>query len=214
MRARCLVLACAGLVGGCGFHRVLPLGGDDGGAPDLSAPGGDDGGGAGGELGPGGDGLAGSADAGTGPGPLGALPAGFCCQSNGECRERNCMNDGPGPKFCVEDCLTDDDCNPSGNTRFFCDPNLMRCRPKIALYSCDDPSQWVYGTKATGACCDSAAPRLGSDCEGGWCIHSGAAENAYYCTQGCLAEGDCPNGYTCDMTRSRCVHVDTVYLCQ
>src|SRR5579883_2022190 len=76
--------------------------GDGGTMGDDSGGGGSDSGGQGGDSG-GGGGDSGSGQA-TGPGPWGALPTGYCCTSNDDCRHRNCIDTGGGIKMCSDDC--------------------------------------------------------------------------------------------------------------
>ena len=105
----------------------------------------------------------------TGPGPLGALPAGFCCGSGAECRSRLCDIDGSGHRFCIESCLSSATCTEFSMT-YFCDATVQRCRPKTFAYACTPTSQFLLGKKPTGACCNANAAHPGEECLGGWCI--------------------------------------------
>src|SRR5256885_6272998 len=107
MRLRDVGLWLAGaVVAGCGFRPVTPaavladLSTESRRDPDVLAADVDMGGTP--------DALAEAGDLTvmTGPGPLGALPAGFCCGSGAECRSRLCDVDGAGHRFCIESCLS------------------------------------------------------------------------------------------------------------
>lgn len=214
MRARCVLLACVCAVAGCGFRRVAPTAAD-GGAVDAATAtpdGGSDVDLAGGGGASGGDAMP-AADAGPG-GPLGALPQGFCCQTSDQCRARDCGVAMLGHTICIESCVSDADCT-AYSSDFHCDPTYHLCaQNSSAGVNCIDASSYTVGTRPTGACCDGAAAHAGAECAGGWCLQTGAASNPYYCSQGCTADEPCPTGYSCDTTRSRCVHVDAVYACQ
>lgn len=178
--------------GGCGF-RPIP-GAEDLAGADLA---GADFAGADLSMGPADLSLSG----GTGPGPLGALPAGFCCASNDQCRSRRCITVGTGqPYFCTDECQNDGVCNTWGGL-FRCDmPSNNDCVPVNNTYTCLDPATYNYGTKPTGACCGSGSPRSGQECLGGLCNATGPSSNPFFCTQGCSA-GTCPIGYTCNIMK-------------
>jgi hypothetical protein len=180
--------------GGCGFRPITPPGdlagadlagadfaGVDFAGADLSMSAGD---------------L--SLSGGTGPGPLGALPAGFCCTADLECRSRRCFQVGTGPKFCSDECRSDDVCNTWGGA-FVCEMTQGECLPAQQTYSCLDPSTYNYGTKPTGACC-ATGPRSGQECQGGLCYATGPSANPFFCTQGC-DPGSCPIGYICNLLK-------------
>lgn len=221
MWSRWLILGVAGWAAGCGFRLVPDAGGDagaggawpasaafgvDAGAPpDLRTPGAanaatDAGGGA----------AADGAAARLGPGPLGALPAGFCCVSDDECRSRHCDVALLGHKICIESCVSNADCTHYSD-QFFCFPDYHLCSQKSELTACIPP--YERGDKPTGACCNPNAANPGQECAGGWCITSGATDNPYYCTQGCKADADCPAGYACDQPNAQCRRVDVVFSC-
>ena len=132
---------------------------------------------------------------GNGPGPLGALPPSYCCNSNEECRSRACVSTGGGPKYCTDVCDTDAVCNVWGGA-FVCDPG-GECVPANASYSCVPADQYSYGTKPLGSCCAHGFPEAGQECLGGLCEATGNDANPFYCTQGCNANTRCPSGYTC-----------------
>src|SRR5262245_1438712 len=74
-------------------------------------------------------------DARGGPGPLGALPAGFCCSSDEECRSRACLSSGGGPRFCSDECRSDPVCSAWG-AAFVCDLSSGLCKPSGTPYTC------------------------------------------------------------------------------
>lgn len=125
---------------------------------------------------------------GTGPGPLGALPAGYCCTKNEDCRVRICMNG-----YCTDECRVAADCMLY-SSKMDCAGNGF-CQ-STAGFTCLDPSGFHYGTAATGRCCNPGPPSA-NYCEGGLCNSTGASQNPFYCTQGCLTSNDCPIGYLC-----------------
>jgi hypothetical protein len=165
-------LVCALAFAGCGFQGFS---GGDGGNPP-----------------PGSD-LAGTTG-GIGRGPLGALPAGFCCSSNEMCQSRRCINLGTGPYYCSPLCADDLDCNQYG--LFHCDTANQLCAPVNDPYTCVDESNYHYGSRPTGACCQPGN-HGGEPCQGGICISTGNPANPFYCTQGCNDKTPCPGGYTC-----------------
>lgn len=209
--SRWLTLCLVGCLAGCGFRLVTPPLGEDQGAPppDAGAP--PD---AAPQPGDGGSNGTpdGAPDAGpaTGPGPLGALPAGFCCTADEQCRGRSCGEGVLGHTICLESCTSNTDCTHYSD-RFFCYPQYQVCVQVEESQACLPP--YVLGSKPTGSCCDPSAAHPGQECLGGWCIHSGAAENPYYCSQGCKSDADCPSGYSCDQPSAQCRHDDVVYTC-
>jgi hypothetical protein len=172
------------LLVGCGFQALpnasLDLAGADAPAADLSpalAP----------DL---------TAPPQSGPGPLGALPAGFCCNSDEECRSRACISQSVGPKYCSELCDADPVCSV-WNSSFHCDPGTGVCAPIAVPYNCRPANEYAYGTKPLGACCASGFSMSGQECLGGLCESTGNPANPFYCTQGCDGKTPCPGGYSC-----------------
>jgi hypothetical protein len=126
----------------------------------------------------------------TGPGPLGALPTGYCCVNTTDCRSRRCIAVQLGTYFCSEFCERDTDCD----TGFHCDTAYNSCVPSVGA-GCIDPAVYNHGTLPTGACC-----AWDDDCLGGRCTRTGNAANPFYCTQGCsnnAIDTPCPSGFTC-----------------
>lgn len=133
---------------------------------------------------------------GTGPGPLGALPAGFCCTQNAECASRLCATES-GVSFCTSVCDTDAVCSAYGGA-FICDQGNGACLPSNPTNPvCVPADQYMYGTKAIGSCCSHGFPKAGQECLGGRCVATGADSNPFYCTQGCDSHTTCPTGYSC-----------------
>jgi hypothetical protein len=188
-----VLVACAG----CGF-RTLP-GGDGGEAADLAGvdlAGADLAGVdlAGVDL-AGGD-LSTPPGGGFGPGPLGALPAGYCCSDAHQCRGRLCNSDGGGAHYCSQTCMLDAECTDFG-APMRCDRGSSTCVFTSTPYTCLDPQSYAYGGKPLGSCCASGFPTAGQACLGGLCFATGNDVNPYYCTQGCVDSGECPPGYGC-----------------
>ena len=127
---------------------------------------------------------------GSGPGPLGALPAGFCCSSAAECRSRICETG-----HCSDECQGNSDCTGWAST-LTCDTGAGRCVAPGG-FTCLAQSTFQYGTKANGACCANGFNTAGAECLGGLCQATGADANPFYCTQGCDATTHCPGGYSC-----------------
>jgi len=135
---------------------------------------------------------------GTGPGPAGALPAGFCCTSVDQCRSRRCRALGNGTSFCTDDCDHDSICSVWGGA-FKCNTGATgECIAVSSSTTCLDPSLYHYGTKPIGACCQSGFDKAGQECVGGLCNATGPISNPFYCTQGCTGNTPCPAPYVCN----------------
>jgi hypothetical protein len=182
---------------GCGGFQ--PTGGSDASATaDLSSPSG-----------------------GTGPGPLGAIPTGYCCSSSEQCRGRLCGQLGTGPYYCSDFCSDDTPCT-GWSTEYRCDVGFGRCVPVNDPYTCIDGASYQYGSKPTGSCCVSDGERAGQDCQGGLCLRVGPLTNPGFCSQGCDTQSPCPSGYGCHLQmddKGECwpnaslADVNTVYTC-
>ncbi len=210
--------ASAAAVSACVLVQDLGSTGDAGAVDDAAVA--DAGGGAeGGEDGArdGGDDArdadATPSDGPTGPGPLGALPSGYCCTSDEECRFRRCVDTGAGGRMCLDLCSAS---RPLACTRpgfaFTCDGTT--CQPP-AGFACLDPATFVRGTKTTGACCtDSADGTTGHECEGNLCLAVGNAP--WFCTRRCDGGADCPSDYECYPVgdRKECIPVAFPYACK
>lgn len=128
-----------------------------------------------------------------GPGFYGALPNGYCCTQNEDCRSRDCV-DGAGGRMCRERCTTADGCLDTAGP-FTCKAN--RCEPE-ATTQCVPSGTFQRGTKKLGECCLATHDgRAGLECEGGRCDAFGADENPYICSQACKVAADCPGPFMC-----------------
>jgi hypothetical protein len=159
------------------------------------------GGGAGGSSGSGG-GV-------TGPGPFGALPAGYCCNVDDDCRYRKCVDYG-GVKMCSDECDSDDGCNTGQNMKcsasYWCEPS--------GTPSCIPANQFTVGTKKIGACCVATGDgHSGEECESNRCVAFGDLSNPFICTQPCTKQGGCPAQYQC-LGFMFCAPLATLYTCQ
>lgn len=203
-----LLLLTLALLGCSELHGTVPPG-DAGGQPqrpvDTDASASDGGGG-------GDDGSASDAttdatsdatgdattDAGiVGPGPLGALPSGYCCASDADCRSRQCVTFGSGGAMCVDGCHSDRACQGVlPNLR--CGLALNRCEPVTPDAACVPADQFRLGTLPTGSCCAATNDsRSGTECLGGRCVAFGPETNPFFCTQVCVRHDDCPAPLFC-----------------
>src|SRR4051812_11295091 len=187
-----VMLVC---LAGCGFERALP---DDGGVDDLGSVDlvgldltGVDLTGFGADM---------TVTGETGKGPLGALPAGYCCASDEDCRSRACVhiNGATSPTMCTDECDHDSSCSAWGGA-LKCQSGGGYCLAvDPTTFTCLDPSTFVHGTKATGSCCSSGFDKAGEECLGGICNATGPESNPFFCTQGCGGATGCPPGFTCN----------------
>ncbi|HZS41032.1 MAG TPA: hypothetical protein VFF06_29590 [Polyangia bacterium] len=203
---RLALVACVAFAG-CGFRGTAPP--DDASAPlDLTTAG--DGASAGDFAMPMG---------GSGPGPLGALPTGYCCSASEQCRSRQCINLGSGPYYCADVCTDATPCS-GFSTQYQCDTAIDTCTPVNDPYTCIDGATYQHGGKPNGACCSGKMPQSGEECLGGLCLQTGDASNPYYCSQGCNDLTPCPTGYTCKpfgittKNPGQCWLTATTYTCQ
>jgi len=139
----------------------------------------------------------------TGPGPHGALPTGYCCNSNLDCRQRNCV-DFNGSKMCMDYCRSQDACDGAlaGLTcvggGMFMDGT---CRPSSPTTQCVPANQYMLGAKKLGACCTPTWNGAnGFECEGGHCGQSNNGD--FMCTNACEKAADCPGPFMCSSLSS------------
>lgn len=133
---------------------------------------------------------------GGGPGPLGALPTGYCCTSDQQCRDRRCVDHGGG-RMCVDRCNNDAECAVAVQG-FSCVPQAAlpsgmparRCAPLKVSTPCRPSNGFVPGIKPFGSCCNT---RL--DCSSGHC--GSAFSGPYLCLRTCQTYADCPSSYSC-----------------
>lgn len=206
LRAPLTALAL-GALAACGeLKMATPVDNDDG--PDASPRG----------LGDGssGDGATGSHDApgldgelpddpsrkppalGFGPGPYGALPSGYCCNDDDECRSRRCEDLGGG-KMCRDSCSSNGPCRRPPKLVWTCDnDNALSdgfCKPDGA-FTCIPAAEFELGTRATGEYCTATADgSAGLECIGGRCVASG--DGPFICAHRCVQPKDCPSGLVC-----------------
>jgi len=162
-------------------------------------------GGTGGTAGSGASGGAGT----FGPGPYGALPSGYCCTSNEDCRFRRCADFG-GVKMCTDECFSTPGCNTGPN--MICSSSSGYCEPS-GTPTCIPASQWKLGTKQPGDCCVATGDgHSGEECDGNRCVSVGDLSNPFICTRACKGPGDCPVKYQC-LGQSFCAPLATLYTC-
>ena len=128
---------------------------------------------------------------GSGPGPWGALPSGFCCQSDDECRYRRCKDFGGG-KMCSDDCWGDDSACTGPVSGLVCNKTASYCEPSNMSQPCTPSDQYKYGSSKLGACCHATGDGFsGQVCEGNRCAAWGPTSNPFICTHVCKVSGDC-----------------------
>jgi hypothetical protein len=141
--------------------------------------------------------MSGDAGGGSGVGPFGALPSGYCCDSDEDCRFRRCVQLG-AVKMCLDQCSSQSGCDGLPDV-FRCDESSSRCEPVSSPTSCRPASTFRFGTGKIGDCCQRRGnATAGSECTGNHCNAFGALENPYICSIPCEFGGtDCPSGYQC-----------------
>lgn len=158
-----------------------------------------------------------------GPGPYGALPFGYCCTNNEECRDRNCAQVG-GQKMCLDGCRAQETCEgktlPAG---FLCDAASQYedgwCQPPSG-FQCLAANTFVTGAKATGACCSPTGNGLsGVECAGGHCDWYKASQDPsydppFFCTNRCEVPADCGSGMKCHFEIGKCVPANEPFVCE
>jgi hypothetical protein len=139
------------------------------------------------------------------------LPSGYCCQSDSDCRYRNCA-DFSGVKMCSDSCGQDTGCNTAPNLK--CNKSAGQCEPAGAP-SCIPAEQWVRGAGAVGACCVATGDgHAGQECAGNLCMGFGPVSNPFICTHACDGPADCPPKYECNTITKFCWPLNTaLYTC-
>ncbi|MBX3212724.1 MAG: hypothetical protein KF850_11870 [Labilithrix sp.] len=156
---------------------------------------------------------------GFGPGPYGALPSGYCCDDDGDCRSRRCEDLGGG-KVCRDSCRSDSTCRRSPELEWTCDnggtpgaPGF--CKPDGA-FTCIPAAEFELGTRAAGECCTATGDGFaGLECVGGSCVAIG--ESPFICNHRCLQPKDCPSGFVCQQItddRKECIPANRPYTCK
>lgn len=147
----------------------------------------------------------------TGVGPFGALPSGYCCTKNEDCRYRDCKQFG-SVKMCSDPCDSNDGCNSAPGLA--CNMANMTCEPATAL-GCVPAEQWILGTKQLGDCCTATHDgHAGQECVGNRCVAFGPVTNPYICTQACSKPSDCPGAYFCSADAFCVPENTTSYTCK
>lgn len=200
--------------GGCDGFTVK----DDGGGGTSDTRGGGDGA-AGADLAESdAAGVASDGAAGVGPGPYGALPSGYCCSDDGDCRYRNCKDVG-GQRMCVDRCFSASACE-GGLPGLTCvgktssTPGTCQLPAKT---KCVPASKFRRGAREIGRCCVATRDnKAGYECRGNLCLSFGSASNPYICSRACDRTADCPGGYMClnDDGFRFCAKLATTYSCQ
>jgi hypothetical protein len=136
---------------------------------------------------------------GNGPGPWGALPSGFCCATDSDCRFRKCV-DFNGSKMCMDPCTTDDGC--AGEVSGLrCNNTEGRCEPDAQGQKCTPADEFQYGSRKLGGCCLATHDGwAGRECEGNHCVSFYDVGNPYICTHACEKPSDCVGAYMCSNT--------------
>jgi hypothetical protein len=150
---------------------------------------------------------------GTGPGPLGALPTGYCCTSNEQCRARNCTSVAGSERMCFDDCQGDSTCEGIFSW-FSCDDTKGMCRPIVDNNRCVPQVLFTTGTKPMGACCRNTMDATsGTECAGGQCVSF--RNGPFFCSQVCGQGAACPAGYHCQRIEaySLCAPDQASYAC-
>lgn len=207
-------------------------GGSSSGGSSGSASGGSSGSGSGGGSSSGGgsgssSGTSGSSSGGDGggvaygPGPEGALPTGYCCTSDEDCRNRYCVDLGGGNKMCEDECDGSQSACQGLLSGFTCtwDDAMVYgfCEPTSPSTQCVPADQYQHGTKADGACCSATGNATsGQECLSGNCGAFGDQSNPYICNLACDATHTCPGTALCSNVGvySVCAPLANMYTCQ
>ncbi len=152
---------------------------------------------------------------GTGPGPRGALPSGYCCTADTDCRYRDCQLFN-GSQICMDPCQSDDACKGSV-PGLHCNKTEGRCEPLDTGASCVPAEKFTYGAKQLGACCLATHDGWsGFECEGNHCGSFHDMSNPYICIHTCDKASDCLGAFGCLNTGygySICGPQATTYSC-
>lgn len=155
---------------------------------------------------------------GTGPGKWGALPSGYCCTRDDECRNRKCLDQGAGGKTCADECETDGICQGQ-IPDLHCDTNTYnpgRCVPRTPGKACVPASDFGRGGKPLGGCCVATHNNLaGKECAGNLCYLFYSSSD-FMCTNACKSSVDCPGDYICMFAGNQkvCIPLNKEYTCK
>jgi hypothetical protein len=136
-----------------------------------------------------------------GPGIYGALPSGYCCTKDADCKGRYCADQGGG-KMCLDSCSDASDCDVP-KTPFACavpaGETVKRCMPPAGV-KCVAAADFVRGKKAFGDCCVYRPGQVGgAECASHLCGGFGDG-NPYLCTSHCETQADCPSDFKCELS--------------
>jgi hypothetical protein len=159
---------------------------------------------------------------GKGPGPYGALPSGYCCNSDDECRGRHCADVG-GQKMCLDGCYEIESCQGKGlPSGFTCDGSRSEkgwCQPPSG-FTCLAANTFVTGTKPAGSCCTATGNGVsGLECAGGHCDWFKRSQDPdydppFFCTNWCDVPADCGKGMVCELQINKCVPANEPFVCE
>lgn len=157
-----------------------------------------------------------------GPGDYGALPFGYCCTADEECRDRHCAQVG-SQKICLDVCRSPETCTGKGvPAGFTCDGSQSQegfCQPPGG-FTCLAADTFVLGTKTTGSCCSATGNGSnGLECLGGHCDWYKATSDPnydppFFCTNRCDAPADCGKGMKCFFEIGKCVPANEPFVCE
>lgn len=156
---------------------------------------------------------------GFGAGPYGALPSGYCCTDDADCRNRRCEDLGGG-KMCLDACRANRVCQRPPELSWTCDTGGVPrgdgvCKPSGA-FTCIPAAKYELGSRVAGDCCTVTGDGwAGLECSGGRCVALG--DSPFVCTHTCVTPKDCPSGFICaslDETRKDCVPANQPYTCR
>lgn len=136
-----------------------------------------------------------------GPGIYGALPSGYCCTKDAECKSRRCVDTGAGGGLCEDPCTADTDCDvPKAPFTCAVGPGQTRksCQPPSG-FTCVLAADFVRGKKPPGDCCAFVNGQAGgAECASHVCGSFG--DGPFVCTNRCAVAADCPPDYTCELS--------------
>lgn len=153
-----------------------------------------------------------------GPGPFGALPTGYCCSDDSECRNRHCVAVA-GTKMCLDVCSVDSTCTRR-DLAFKCDsPSQFEdglCQPPTPTFTCIPQARFERGSRKVGECCAATGDgNSGEECDGNSCIAKGINGDIgpFVCSHWCELTKDCPSGTVCSPFKS-CEPANFPYVCK
>lgn len=213
-----------GVLAACGeLKTATPVDGDADGGPSASSSGDGGGNGSSGSSGTSGelpdDQAKKDPAPGFGPGPYGALPSGYCCDHDSECRSRRCEDLGGG-KMCRDSCRSNSTCQRPPELVWTCDNGGTPgadgfCKPDGA-FTCIPAAEFELGTRIAGECCTATGDGFaGLECVGGSCVAIG--DSPFICNHRCEQPKDCPSGFVCQPItndRKECIPANRPYTCK